>query len=211
MSARFITLFLLLLLQVGCADMQVGRSYLSEMEQDDSSFFNPKDDFPVVVGDSGKDWMSDSERRNRTPLSEEDIADNMASRALKSELRTLEGMQTEDSLEFYQAHLKSLPTVSDRIYFLKLPHSERREYLVSRGAIQQPQRTIASSVRSYGGTRRSHVLLGMGKNDILASLGKPSRVEIAGNPRYENERWLYNVNGSSKYIYFESGRVEGWD
>ena len=42
-------------------------------------------------------------------------------------------------------------------------------------------------------------------------MGKPMRVEIAGNPRYENERWLYRMNGASKYIYFESGQVQGWE
>ncbi len=51
----------------------------------------------------------------------------------------------------------------------------------------------------------------MSKNDIVASLGKPARVEIAGNPSYENERWVYQFNGSSKYIYFESGVVQGWE
>jgi hypothetical protein len=45
----------------------------------------------------------------------------------------------------------------------------------------------------------------------MNTFGRPTRVEVAGNPSYENERWLYSVNGATKYIYFESGRVEGWE
>lgn len=211
MSARFLILFSLFAF-TGCAELYTGRSYLSEMEQDDSRFFNPRQDFPIVAGDSGRDWMSESERRQRTPASTEDVSENMASRALKSELRTLEGMQTEESLEMYQSHLKSLPTVSDRIYFLKLPQHERRDYLISRGAIEEAKRpTFPEYQQRKPGGRSSDVLLGMNKEDVLASLGKPMRVEVAGNPRNENERWLYRMNGYQKYIYFESGRVEGWE
>lgn len=211
MSARYF-IFLSLFAFTGCAELYTGRSYLSEMERDDSSFFNPREDFPIVAGDSGRDWMSESERRQRTPASAQDLSENMASRALKSELRTLEGMQTEESFEMYQTHLKSLPTVSDRIYFLKLPQNERRDYLISRGAIEETKRpTFADYTQRRPGGSSSDVLLGMNKQDVLASLGKPTRVEVAGNPRNENERWLYRMNGYQKYIYFESGRVEGWE
>lgn len=210
MSARFF-IFLSLIAFTGCAELYTGRSYLSEMEQDDSRFFNPRQDFPIVAGDSGRDWMSESERRQRTPASAEDLSENMASRALKSELRTLENMQTEESLEMYQNHLKSLPTVSDRIYFLKLPQHERKDYLISRGAIEETKKPIFPEYQRRPGGRSSDVLLGMNKQDVLASLGKPMRVEVAGNPRNENERWLYRMNGFQKYIYFESGRVEGWE
>jgi hypothetical protein len=59
--------------------------------------------------------------------------------------------------------------------------------------------------------RNDEVAIGMRKPDVLDSLGKPLRVEIAGNPRHENERWLYRLNGAPKYIYFEAGEVQGWE
>ena len=59
--------------------------------------------------------------------------------------------------------------------------------------------------------RSNDVSLGMNKNDVLESMGRPLQVEIAGNPRNENERWLYDLNGASKYIYFEAGEVQGWE
>ena len=51
----------------------------------------------------------------------------------------------------------------------------------------------------------------MNKTQVLTTLGQPQRVEIAGNPRFENVRWLYAEQGSPKYIYFESGLVGGWE
>jgi hypothetical protein len=210
MSVRFFMLSFVLFLLTGCAELYTGRSFMAEMGQEDTSFFNPKEDFPVVAGDTGRDWMSESERRNRTPASESDLAQDRTSQVLKSELRGLENMQSEDDMEYYQAHLKSLPTVSDRIYFLRLPHYERKAYLTSRGAIEEPKHSETPFER-LSPRRNNDVLMGMRKNDVLASLGKPMRVEIAGNPRNENERWLYRMNGNQKYIYFESGRVEGWE
>lgn len=53
--------------------------------------------------------------------------------------------------------------------------------------------------------------MGMSKNEVLDQLGRPSKVEVAGNPANENERWGYLANGAMKYIYFESGYVEGWE
>jgi hypothetical protein len=51
----------------------------------------------------------------------------------------------------------------------------------------------------------------MSKTQVLQSWGEPARVDIAGNPSNENERWLYSMNGASKYIYFEAGEVQGWE
>ena len=61
------------------------------------------------------------------------------------------------------------------------------------------------------GLRKSNAVTGMSKSDVMNNWGEPRRVEIAGNPSFENERWLYSVNGATKYIYFESGRVQGWE
>lgn len=211
MSFKLIHFSLLIIFSVGCADLNIGRSYLSEMEHDDSHYFNPREDFPVVAGDSGRDWMSDSERRERTPASEHDIAEDQTTRVLKNELRQLESLQTEENLEFYNTHKKALGSTSSRIYFLKLPASERKEYLMTRGIIGEP-RSMASTVHErMSAIRHKDILLGMSKQDVLTSWGKPERVDVAGNPRNENERWLYRMAQGPKYIYFESGEVQGWE
>lgn len=210
MSVRLIFLFISLLSFTSCAHFPAGQAYLSAMERDDTSFFSPKIDFPVVAGDSGEDWIAEKENKGRRPSSLEDIREDRSSRALKSELKHLEGMQSDDSLEFYNTHKKALASTSQRIYFLSLPPEERKDYLFSRGILSEPKREVAAFEKVFS-LRKNDVLIGMSKIDVLESMGKPMRVEIAGNPRNENERWLYRLNGASKYIYFESGEVQGWE
>ncbi len=61
--------------------------------------------------------------------------------------------------------------------------------------------------------------LGMGKNNVQRSLGIPTQVEVAGNPKYENERWIYETQvptmdgfySERRVIYFENGTVVGWE
>jgi hypothetical protein len=209
MPVRSLFTFIFLLMQVSCAQLYTGRSYLSEMENEDSSFYNPNEDFPIVAGDTGRDWMSEGERKRRTPASEDDLAEDRMKRALRSELSSLESMQAEEDQEFYETHKEKLGSMSQRIYFLKLLPNERQEYLSSRG-ITKSSRT-QTAFEKMSSNRTNDVVLGMQKNDVLASLGKPLRVEVAGNPRNENERWLYKLNGASKFIYFESGEVLGWE
>lgn len=211
MSRRSLVFSLLLTLPIGCAQFHTGRTYLSEMEQDDSRFFNPKEDFPIVAGDTGRDWSTEAEIRSRVPASENDLMEDRHSRALKSELRSLERSQSDESLEFYEKHKHQFGTVSEKIYFLKLPPRERKDYLLSRGFIEEPKTPLYTANETMFAVKRHDILLGMKKNEVLDSWGKPVRVEIAGNPRNENERWLYNMNGASKYIYFESGEVQGWE
>ncbi len=101
-----------------------------------------------------------------------------------------------------------MASTSERIYFLSLPKNERRDYLENRGYLEvEPERVPASEVRF--GLRMSDLNQGMSKEDVLESWGNPLKVEVAGNPSHENERWLYDVNGAMKYVYFESGYVAG--
>lgn len=201
----------ILLTLSACAELPMGRTYLSEMEHEDSSFYRPDEDFPVVGGDAEVTGMSmDEYRRNRLPRTTEEKSYDRETQVLRAELQALESAQPEEELSFYQKYKKKLATNSEKIYYLKLPRGERRQYLQDRGFIENPSRSPASLSHSIS-TRQSGVGIGMTKNDVMASMGRPSRVEVAGNPSYENERWLYQVNGASKYIYFESGVVQGWE
>lgn len=211
MSLKVLPLTLLLALPVGCAQFHTGRTFLAEMEQDDSTFFEPRNDFPVVAGDTGRDWRTDKEMRARTPAGMQDVEESRTSRYLRSELRSLEEGQSEEALEFYEQHKQKFGSTSEKIYFLKLPHRERKDYLISRGFIEEPKVPLYTSNEKDFAVKHQDILLGMTKNDVLTSWGKPVQVDVAGNPRNENERWLYKMNGASKYIYFESGQVEGWE
>lgn len=211
MSSRSLIFTFLFIMPFGCTQFQTGRTYLSEMEHDDSSFFNPREDFPVVAGDNGKWWMDEEERRARTPASEVDRHESRYNRSLQNELRQLEGLQSEENLDFYKQYKNQLGSTSEKIYFLELAPYERKDYLKTKGIISEQRKPASTLHERIFAVRKNDILLGMSKNDVLESLGKPMRVEVAGNPRYENERWLYRMDGASKYIYFESGQVQGWE
>ena len=195
-----------ILVAASCGQFQTHRDYLSEMENDDSSFFNPRKDFPVVAGDTGRDWETNSERARRTPASSYDQQATKGRKHLDQELKQLEGKQSDAALVLYEKYKPKLSTTSEKIYFLKLSPHERRDYLSSRGFLKEER-----PHEEMFALRQSKVITGMTKSDVMSSWGRPARVEVAGNPSYENERWLYTVNGATKYIYFESGRVEGWE
>jgi hypothetical protein len=204
-------LLLLSLLNLGgCGQFQTHRSYLSEMGHDDSSFYSPENDFPVMAGDTGRWWTSENDRRARTPASEEDVKRGRHERSLEAELHRLESQQSEDSFAFYQKYRDKMSSTSERIYFLQLPSFERADYIQYKG-LAEVSSSVYSAFESRQAIRQADILLGMSKDDVLESWGRPARVEVAGNPSFENERWLYSTNGATKYIYFEAGRVEGWE
>jgi hypothetical protein len=207
-------LLVLSLVLPACTQFQSNRSYLTEMEHDDSSYFEPGEDFPVMVGDTGRTWRSNKELRSRTPASSEDLADRRTRSTLNSELKRLEEAQSETSMAQYEKVEKKFNNASEKIYFLKLSPAERQDYLESRGFSQSPTQTVRDRIQNANQRfheRSSGISFGMSKDDVRYNYGQPVRVEVAGNPSNENERWVYNLNGATKYIYFEGGRVEGWE
>lgn len=207
-SLFFIPLMILL---ASCSQFGDQRNYLSDLDGESGHFFEPEDDFPVVAGDSGRRWETDKERRHRIPKSPEDLALERREKSLARELASLEDRQTTRSLDLYERHKHFFKNNSEKIYFLKIPAHERVDYLSSRGFLSQDNRLSQSEGLRAPASVDSEVNIGMKKNEVLNSFGHPARVEVAGNPSNENERWAYQVNGATKYIYFESGEVQGWE
>jgi hypothetical protein len=64
-----------------------------------------------------------------------------------------------------------------------------------------------------------NIRLGMARRNVRMTLGSPTQVEVAGNPVYGNERWIYETSvptlegyyTEKKVIYFEGGSVVGWE
>ena len=62
------------------------------------------------------------------------------------------------------------------------------------------------------------VALGMTMNDVAHAWGTPGAVNTAGEPMMGNQQWIYFQglssrygNGSKRVVYFEQGRVAGWE
>lgn len=193
---------------VGCSF--TGRSFINEMDNtEDMAFFQPREDFPVIPGDTGRDYRTKKEIRARTPVSLSEQNYQRESASLERELAQLESAQSEGASRHYQQYRARLGGTSERIYFLQLrSRAEREAYLNSRGLLEEPTPRLAYEMGMAA--EQSELLVDMTKEDVLSSWGRPDRVDIAGKASYENERWMYQRNGAVKYIYFEAGKVGGW-
>jgi len=201
-------LALLFTLPLAACSLTPNRSYLAEMEDDDSAFFQPREDFPVIPGDTGRSWRTQKDWQRRTPASETSRLREREEVSLENELAKLESAQSEGAANHYQQYRAKLGSTSERIYFLQLKSkTEREEYLSSRGMLTD---NAVMPFEHQWATAQGELLLGMSKDDVEESWGRPERVDVAGNPTYENERWMYRRDGAAKYIFFESGRVGGW-
>lgn len=104
----------------------------------------------------------------------------------------------------------------ERLRFLQIPSFEARERWLNAKGI------------AGGGTRHpaqvqalvdiNDIAVGFTKQAVRDSWGEPELIEVAGNPVFGHERWHYSEQTSStdgyrsqkRLIYFESGRVIGW-
>jgi len=214
MLKRAIFLLTILSMFTGCAEFMRNRSFVDEMENQDEDLFVANRDFPTVAGDSGMAYRSKEEISSRTPASEMEMSQRAEERSIYKELRDKESTLSPYQQSLYRVAEQFLETPSEKIYFLNLSDTEKLEYLDARNFRSyrantkvQGARELASLQPVYGKTLN----MGMSKDDVINSWGRPSRVDIAGNPANQNERWAFYGNGAVRYIYFEGGRVEGWN
>ncbi len=194
----------------GCSLMLPNRSFIDEMEYSDESVSVPGVDFPIVSGDTGQVRRNSEQLRARTPASARSKRLRNESDSLVKELSEKESRLEEEELHVYSSNKKFLQTDSDKLYYLSLSPNDRDDYIESlksdlKDDLNQ-KRTMVSRHSIHG----SELFLGMAKSDVVDIWGKPARVEIAGNPNNQNERWSFIEDGNVKQVYFEDGKVQGW-
>lgn len=66
--------------------------------------------------------------------------------------------------------------------------------------------------------KHQDIVMGMPMEDVVRAWGDPADVQVAGDPYNGNQKWTYFSGLSSTWslksgriVYFESGRVVGWD
>jgi hypothetical protein len=192
-----------------CSFISPERRYLSTMEHNTDGFFVPGQDFRVVGGDSGQAFRSEEDVFSRTPSSAPEKQSYEDEQMIVRELRVLESKMDPETARVYYQYQQNFPTPSEKVYFLRLPsREERHHYLSSRGLIAR--RAAMDPLKVDSAIRSRDVVLGMSKNDVMASWGRPDRVDLAGSPRMENERWTFFHMGKIKQVFFEGGVVQGW-
>lgn len=210
--------------------MFTNRTFIDEMDREDGEYWVPGQDFQVTAGDSGQAYRSRGEINRRTPAVGMNKRTYEEEESIRRELIRRENALTEREFSQYREAQSSFTTDSERIYYLSLSPYERELYLQSKdgnaadsyssgrapasfGDMNYPKShqmntldLIAPAVPEYG----PEINVGMAKDQVLEMWGRPARVDVAGDPRYQNERWSFYQNGQMKTVYFENGQVQGW-
>lgn len=225
--------YLILLAILSSCAMFEKRDYYDQMNDfnfSDKPMFSANDDFMVVSGDSGRYHRTDKQIWDRTPASGATQYERRYQDSLKRELYHLEARLTDQEFYEFDRHRGDIGSISEQIYFLRLSPKDRKEYLqmrdievsrsypVKRGrtpsnfqrrSLNSPAQVAAKRGYAFESVA-SDVTMGMPMEKVLENWGTPDRRDVAGDPKYRNERWAFRKNGATKYIYFEQGVVQGW-
>jgi hypothetical protein len=199
-----------LFLNTGCSGFLPDRSYIEEMNRESDPFLQAGKDFPIMSGDTGEAYRSREEVQKRTPSSERNRQSIKQQESIRQELEQKEADIPSENLGQYTKDKKYLPTDSDKLYYLSLSASERGSYINTKRQDMQEDQGKEQDFIQKRSIHHEDLYIGMAKTQVLQVWGKPSRVEVAGNPKNQNERWSFVEDGNVKQIYFESGKVQGW-
>lgn len=131
--------------------------------------------------------------------------------------RLEDGLQTEKERRQYYHYKPMMKTDAERIRFLKTPSIEARErYAQQRGLIEKFNNFDDATLKLI---EENDIAVGMNQQAVKESWGDPDLIEVAGREVYGNQAWKYTKMISSaegykketRIIYFESGRVIGWE
>ncbi|GAB4016103.1 MAG: hypothetical protein Fur0010_15690 [Bdellovibrio sp.] len=214
---RTLTTIFCLSMMSSCAFME-NRTFITEMEHETDGIFVPGRDFRMVPGDSGKAYRSSEDIMLRTPATEMKREQRDELKSMQSELaRKEEKLQGYDR-ELYDSVSPYFESIEERLYYLSLSSTDREQWVDYRQmSINKPVKTYRPSSRSIasidpiGMSSDRQIYQGMTKQDVVSMWGRPARVDVAGDPRNQNERWSYYVNGAMQYVFFENGVVAGWN
>lgn len=211
-SIAFFSVLITTSAMVGCGSYSIfgERQFVREMEQEQSDgMFVPGNDFQVVGGDTGKRYRAPADIMARTPMEKMASYKHQLDQVVSNEVQDLEDQLSEEDMQLYLQFCSIDPSMSEKAYFLRLADSfEKQRYVRSKGI----------KLKANGGqtkdlelaVKKNDIVLGMTKEQVERSWGRPNRIDVAGNPRYENERWAFYEDGTPRFIYFESGVVHGW-
>jgi hypothetical protein len=138
--------------------------------------------------------------------------------ASRIQLNRLEkALKSEREKQQYYNVKPYLASDEERIYFLSLKSFEQKNRFIQN--LPSMSAAESNSPELQEAVDTGDIVLGMTKKSVKESWGEPESVEVAGNPVYGNERWRYtrniaSENGGNKefrLIYFEGGRVAGWE
>ena len=178
-----------------------------------SGYFSRDTDYrAATVDDDRRDFEREKAQEELGPVSSETAI--AYRQQLKREENRLEGKSERE--QYYKAK-PYLKNDLERLQFLRLGSTAARDrYLNSKG-INGDQATHPAVMQPL--IEQNDIAVGMTRQAVKESWGPADDVEVAGNPLYGNEKWKYSeqITSSEGYmterrtVFFESGRVVGWE
>ena len=195
------------------------QQFFDKMERKEQ-FWVAEDDFPLVRGDVGVSYQTREEILSRTPSALPEDREARQRASLTRELVAREAQLSPYEFNRYMQIKDDLETVSEKIYYLRLSPGNRERYLALRlPQDRRPSSSLAMNRRGEPSSFRSiflpvsssrEITVNMSKEEVVNRWGRPSFIEVAGDPARENERWIFVHSEGRKAIYFEKGMVQGW-
>ena len=177
--------------------------YDTDLSRDSLDRRNIKSDEAArELGYSSSRSLTDPERKN--------LEDRLALE------RAEKNLNSKKEKEQYYTYKPMMKSDRDRMQFLEIPTLEGRDrWLSSHGYFDGEK----FSSEAQEAIESEDIVVGMTEKAVRQSWGDPEMVEVAGDPLYGNARWKYTKNVPSqdgyltekKIIYFEAGRVAGWE
>lgn len=211
-----------ILLTVCILISSLGLSACATLERDPRSGYNSRNEYR---SDSVREFYQERQDKEeidaREELGYDGRALNERERARLEDRIRLKRMEAEieskrDQKQYYSVR-GVMPNDRERMQFLSLPSYEAKQrWLQNRGYLKEETSypdNIAKTIEAHD------IALGMSQKAVRESWGDPDFVENAGNPMYGYERWNYHrftpssdgYNKENRIVYFESGRVVGWE
>ena len=176
-------------------------------DSDDEGPWIPGRDFAVTQGD--RDYRQETNQRSNF------VQKSSLSTELEEKLSQLNSPERRR----YQRIAPFLKSDSEKLYYLGLSRTDREDYVAMRFPLLAPKSRRLASIPSEhnpalasltGYQVEKPIALNMSKREVVKLWGRPSRIDIAGNPALENERWIFVQQGGRQMVYFERGKVQGW-
>ena len=200
----------------------IGLSACSMLQRTDASGYANMDDNPNTIEEfysakKMKNWNEAREEiglKSSSTLTEQEAASVRQRVALK---KLEKEIPSEAEKKQYYALKPYFSSDADRVYFLRLPDRDIRARWAAAKGISTEEKSFPPEVSQL--IENNDIGQGMSKNAVKQSWGEPDYVDVAGNPLYGNERWKFNklvstdegYKSETRIIYFESGRVVGWE
>lgn len=126
-------------------------------------------------------------------------------------------LSSRKEIEQYSRTLPWLKNDEEKMEFLSQPGFEARQKWLAENDFQARIQRVKSQLKDL--VEAQDIALGMPEELVKKSWGEPEAIDVSGNPLFKNQKWRYHkyVSTESGYknerktVYFEGGKVVGWD